>query len=133
MGNTFDWETTGPGPEAWDALQAARDSDFPRTYSGVAWRAAWRLLAVAEEEPERFASWDGWTGDPLAHEAVKGLGLTGFMFGWAINALRYMMEMPPVSDGATVIVGSGDDQHGTELRPTGPAAYDLGRVMGKGD
>jgi hypothetical protein len=126
----FRWDESGPSPEAWAALQSAEDGDFPETYSGIAWRAAYRLLKVAKEDPTRFASWDGWTSDPIAREAVKGLDLTGFMFGWAINALRAMMEMPAVRDGATVIVGGGEDQRGTELVPTGPAKADLRLVLG---
>jgi hypothetical protein len=126
----FKWDEAGPSPQAWEALQTAQDGDFPWTYSGQAWRAAWRLLKVAREDPQRFASWDGWTSDPLAFEATADLDLTGFMFGWAINALRVMMEMPPVSDGATVIIGAGEDQRGTELCPSGPAQADLQIVLG---
>ena len=124
---TFDWDNAGPLPEAWQALQHAKDSDFPETYSGTAWRAAWRLLQVAKEQPERFSAWDGWTSDNLAREATRDLDLTGFMFGWAINALRSMMEMEPVADGARVVLG---ERGGVKLKPTGSANEELQHALG---
>lgn len=131
MAEQFNWEC-GPSPEAWQALQQAKDEDFPTTYGGQAWRAAWRLMKVAKEQPERFASWDGWTRDELASEVVADLDLTGFMFGWAINALRSMIELPPVADGATVTIGGGDDSGNAGVFP-GSAEQSLRRVLGGGE
>jgi len=137
-GNPFDWSTATPGTETWEALQTAQDGDFEthqegteytgEDYSRCALRAAWRLLQVAKADPERFASWDGWTSDELAREATADLGLTGFQFGWAINALRQMMELEPVADGATVILGGAD----TVRAMPGSALQEMHRAIGGG-
>ncbi len=36
---------------------------------------------------------------------LKGLGLTGFMVGWAMNAVRQMCGMAPGPNGGVVTVG----------------------------
>ena len=129
MDKVYDWDNAVPSPETWAALQVATDESFPRTYGGSAWHAAFRLMKVAKEQPERFASWDGWTADPLAYEVTHGLDLTGFLFGYALNAVRHMLEMPPVADGATVAVGSVDKNATVRSLPSSPKG-ELRKALG---
>lgn len=37
------------------------------------------------------------------------LGLTGFQWGWAVNTVRWILDMPPVGNPAIVTIGGGKD------------------------
>lgn len=45
--------------------------------------------------------------DVMEREGVslKGLDLTGFMYGWAVNAARSILDLPPVSNPAIMEIG----------------------------
>jgi hypothetical protein len=47
-------------------------------------------------------------GEPWAE--VTRLDLTGFMWGWAVNAARYCVELPPVPNPAIITVGSAEGE-----------------------
>jgi len=38
--------------------------------------------------------------DEFLHPLLDGLGLSGFQYGWAVNAARYCVELGPVSNPA---------------------------------
>lgn len=42
--------------------------------------------------PEQTAEWDS-------------LGLTGFQWGWAVNTVRWILDMPPVGNPAIIDIG----------------------------
>jgi hypothetical protein len=104
MNNTsgFDWEKSGPSIEALEAFARARDDEFPQSYSGQAWRAAYRLWLAVKDKPLKEVnqiisdpygydkSWN-WSGE----NGGEDLGLSGFMAGWAMNAVRQMMNLKP--------------------------------------
>jgi hypothetical protein len=45
--------------------------------------------------------------EPALREQMSGMGLTGFMYGWAVNAAKYSLGLPPVPNPAIVTVGGG--------------------------
>lgn len=42
--------------------------------------------------------------EPGAIEKLRSLGLTGFMWGWAVNAAKYALDLPPVANPAIVTI-----------------------------
>ncbi len=103
---------------AW--IEAAPDS--PASYDDAARYAAKRILAFYQANPEavnvptngQYEERDGeWvkTGPDLydliseADPSFRDLGLTGFQYGWAVNAARRCWELPPVPNPAIVTVG----------------------------
>lgn len=108
------WETASPSVEALERFAQASDGEFPHSYSGQAWRAAYRLwLAIKDKTPEEIdkaisdpygydKSWN-WNGE----NGGEDLGLSGFMAGWAMNAVRQMMKLGPIGNGAVVTIGVG--------------------------
>lgn len=70
----------------------------------------------AEGEPwNRFGEY---LSEPGLYEVMKDAGepwneigrldLTGFMWGWAVNAARYCVELPPKPNPALLTIGSDD-------------------------
>lgn len=113
------WEAMVPGPEALERFNVIRNEvrtwatttddpnvevekrEFPDTYSGAAWRAAYRIWKeVAVNGREILAD-----GNPLVDEAARGLGLSGFQFGWAVNAVRQMIGLKPGTNPAILVLG----------------------------
>lgn len=103
-------------------------TDDPNTYGGTATFMANRILTWlmahpehAQESSELIYDWDGDPdrgSDGLKHEFVRapgwtelmkqdgawpdGVDLTGFMWGWAVNAARRCLELPPVANPAII-------------------------------
>lgn len=121
----FDWENSGPTPEARAALEAVSDeAEFPYSYSGQAWRAAYRILRAYKDQPAELLKIGPY--DDIPGVALSDLDLTGFMFGWALNAARQLCALPPGPNGAIVNIGEP-----MPLVPaSGPADADLRRVLG---
>ena len=106
-------------------LKNAKETDFPNTYSGQAWRACWLMYHKGYKvDKEQFLKQDGWGEFPY----LKDLDLTGFMVGWACNALRFMLKQSPVSDGATIIIGGGKNQ--PKGIPEGNAEQSMYKAIG---
>lgn len=123
----IDWENASPKDITLNELEGAVESDFPETYSGTAWKAAWIMYTEGyKKDPEEFLKQDGWGHFPYLHK--RNLDLTGFMVGWACNALRFLLQKSPVRDGASVIIGGGENQPiGV---PMGSAKEALEKVLG---
>jgi hypothetical protein len=47
---------------------------------------------------------------PDRASALSDLGLTGFMWGWAVNAARYSLELPLEPNPAIVVLPVGPDE-----------------------
>lgn len=75
------WPTLGDGTTDWNAK--------PRTVVV----GLWEYMKTAE--PEWYA----------AHAHVWD-ELTGFLWGWGVNAARRSLELPPVANPAIVVIGS---------------------------
>lgn len=103
----INWNTITPEIITLKDLENAKKSDFPNTYTGRAWVACWLMYHKGyKKDKQEFLKLDGWGNFPY----LKEMDLTGFMVGWACNTLRYLLNEKPVRDGATVIVGGGDNQ-----------------------
>ena len=101
------WDTVKPQDITLDDFEDAKEEDFPNTYSGKSWKACWLMYHKEyKKDKEGFLKKDGWS----KFEYLHTIDLTGFMVGWACNTLRYLVKEKPVSDGATVILGGGDNQ-----------------------
>lgn len=109
----IDWDNMAPGQEALTALQAVESEDeLPHTYSGAAWRAAYRMWLAVKDDPailDTLGPFDDVPGCDL-----KGLGLTGFMFGWAKNAVRHMLGRKPGANPAILTIDENGGRHETE-------------------
>lgn len=107
MKKEINWDKVSPNDVTLDDLEKARLLDFPHTYSGQSWRACWLMYHKGYKvDKKQFLKQDGWGDFPY----LNGIDLTGFMVGWACNALRHMLKTSPVRDGATVIIGGGKNQ-----------------------
>lgn len=90
-----------------------------RVAGGIVLRYLQRHPEDAELEPYDDYTWpDGFDGpsvisahgikgqmerkEPKARAALSDLGLTGFLFGWACNAAKYALGLPPVPNPAIV-------------------------------
>ncbi len=99
----FDWEHSGPSEDALVAFSRVSDeAEFPNTYSGAGWRAAYRIWKIVQEDRSLLLIGP--------YEDVKGvdtkdLGLSGFQYGWAVNAVRQMLGIPPGPNPAIVTLG----------------------------
>lgn len=89
-----------------ESVNEARDNGDPReAYSRAAEYAAKLILEyyladpkrVQDTDPYEAMKWDGYDLDPL--------GMTGFMWGWAVNAARAILELPPVPNPAILETG----------------------------
>lgn len=54
--------------------------------------------------PNLYGEADAWSEGKLG-----GLGLTGFMWGWAVNTAKHLVGQPPVPNPAIVIVRGVDE------------------------
>lgn len=124
----INWDKVGPNDVTLEDLDHAVKKDFPQTYSGQAWCACWLMYHKGyKKDATEFLKQDGWGDFPY----LRGMDLTGFMVGWACNALRFMLNAGPVRDGATVTIGGGDNQP-KGVAP-GPAAQSMARAIGGSD
>ena len=100
----INWNKISPKEISLSDLENAKSSDFPETYSGIAWKACWLMYHKGYKVDKiEFLKQDGWGDFPY----LKSLDLTGFMVGWACNVLRFILKQTPVSDGASIIIGGG--------------------------
>jgi hypothetical protein len=89
---------------------AARGGD-PRGYGDCADMAAGMVLAFFERKhPNERVGFSNHEAlfdevDKFTDGKLRGLDLTGFMWGWAVNAARFVLEQPPVSNPAIIDLG----------------------------
>lgn len=103
----INWKKASPKEVNLEDLDKAKEDDFPKTYSGIAWKACWLMYHKGYKvDKAEFLKQDGWGNFPY----LKGMDLTGFMVGWACNALRFILKQNPVSDGASITIGGGKNQ-----------------------
>jgi hypothetical protein len=78
------------------------DSEAPAD-SEREYDAAWKVIGtkvvgltdlIERKEPETAA-------------AIDAVGLSGFLWGWAVNAARRCLELPPVHNPAILTIGGG--------------------------
>ncbi len=123
---SINWDVASPKDITLQDLENAKETDFPNTYSGIAWKACWIMYHEGyKKDPEEFLRQDGWGKFPYLHG--KNLDLTGFMVGWACNALRFILKKSPVRDGATVLLGCEKQPVGV---PSGCADDSLRKTLG---
>lgn len=103
-----DWNEMAPGPEALAAFATAKEYDFPDTYSGAGWKAAFRIWGAVKDSPDVLVGHDGF--HDLPGVKIDDLGLSGFQFGWALNAVRQMLGQRPGPNPAIVTIGAGDNE-----------------------
>lgn len=103
----MNWDKSTPKEITLADLEQVKENDFPKTYSGTAWKACWLMYHKGYKvDKEEFLKQDGWGHFPY----LKGMDLTGFMVGWACNTLRFLLKQSPVSDGASIIIGVDKNQ-----------------------
>jgi hypothetical protein len=122
----MNWEKTGPSQQALDAFAKITDEEeFPDSYSGQAWRAAYRIWKVYKDKPTELSNCDPYS-TPKGVD-LKGLDLTGFMFGWAMNAVRQMLGMKAGPNPAIVTLGEKQEDYPS----VGPAEIALKDALGE--
>lgn len=121
-----DWDAVAPGPEALERFTVVEDeaSEFPETYSGTGWRAAFRIWKVYRDRPNDLQSIGPY--DEIPDVELDNMDLTGFMVGWALNAVRQMLGLAPGKNGAVVTIGGPQET----VPALGPAGSDLRKVLG---
>lgn len=125
----FDWDREGPSEQAATALSRVRDeSEFPVTYSGQAWRRAFRLWRLTETDPEALDGVGPYDRIPGDEGDGYDLELSGFMEGWARNCVRQMRGKRPRPNGALVAIGEPFEQDALPSRRS--AAADLKEILG---
>ncbi len=91
-------------------------------YNGAAMYTAKLVLLWLEEDPTRAQTpsentydedyqvvTSGWYEQiKEANDDLAEMGLTGFMWGWAVNAARRCLELPPVPNPAIMTIGVSD-------------------------
>jgi hypothetical protein len=119
-----------PGRSTQEMAAIIRATDHPVGYEGTANYCAKLILQWLEADPTRAQGpvenvyREGPDGQkiykpPYAevgwYEKMKQdgipldqLDLTGFMWGWAVNAARCIVELPPVPNPAIVVIGSAE-------------------------
>lgn len=104
----FNWDEAGPSKEALEALSKVEDEkEFPQSYSGQAWFAAYRIWKTVKDSPEKLVKATPYSD--IEGVDLKGWDGTGFMYGWALNAVRQMMGYRPGPNGAIVTLGVGEE------------------------
>jgi len=74
------------------------------SYSDEARRFAKALLKIADADSTAFLKLSRQGHD--FYPDVKGkYDLTGFMYGWAVNAVRYILSAKPVANPAIITLG----------------------------
>lgn len=97
------WDAVGPCDDVLKRFRIVKDScrneerEFPNTYSGTAWRAAYRMWAAFDRGEATLEGLDA--------VDVKGIGLSGFQHGWAVNAVRQMLGAAPGTNPAIITIG----------------------------
>lgn len=120
----YDWENAGPSKEALAAFVEVKDEkEFPRSYSGQAWLAAFRIWKAVKDDHSKlnvgvFADIPGCD--------VSDLGLSGFMWGWALNAVRQMLGHSPGANPAILTLGKGHETYPS----VGPAEKAMRQAIG---
>ena len=71
------------------------------SYSDESRRFAKALLKMADENPEVFLKLSS-EGHDFYNDIQGDYDLTGFMYGWAVNAVRYVLSAKPVENPAIV-------------------------------
>ena len=117
-------------------IEAATDDDATSTYDGCGNRAGGLVLEFMERHPDAATmpadseyDWTDFDGEGMppiktvglyeymkeaepewykAHENVWS-NLTGFLWGWAVNAARYSLDLPPVANPAIMTINIGDE------------------------
>lgn len=97
-----------------DILAAPRASD-PKAmsdYETCAMSVAREILEWAWANFERFSDDERVVYDAMKADGVplQELGLTGFQWGWAFNAARAVMSLPPVPNPAIVTVAVDESE-----------------------
>lgn len=116
----INWDIANPEEVKIEDLGMAQEKDFPDTYCGRAWKAAWKMYHEGyKKDPKNFLKQDGWGEFPYLMNC--GMDLTGFMVGWACNTLRFILGESPVADGATVIFGESKENQPIGVPPGNPA------------
>lgn len=121
----YDWEKAGPSQRSLEALlEVKSEAEFPDTYSGQAWLAAYRIWKACKDHPEKLLTASPY-GD-IDGVDLKGWDGTGFMYGWALNAVRQMLGMKPGPNGAIVTLGGPQEDYPASCS----ANADLHRALG---
>lgn len=85
---------------AW--ILAARPEDRMTTYGECArWTAKLTLLWLLQHPSDE----DPYDAMKAAGHDLGALGLTGFQWGWALNAARRCVELPPLPNPAIMDLG----------------------------
>ena len=107
------------------AIEVMGTTEDPNTYEGTANYCAFLIVSWLKEDPTRAGSPtenvyrygpnNEWTGEIIDHgwyERMKDdgielgkLDLTGFMWGWAVNAARAILDLPEVPNPAILTIG----------------------------
>lgn len=97
-----------------EELRAVIEANQGDGYDGCANRAALAVLQLFETVPaSRTWSTDD-PGDPLYQSVKDGRPdlydevwsqMTGFQWGWAVNAAKYIVGEPPVPNPAILVIG----------------------------
>jgi len=72
------------------------------SYSDEARRFAKAVLAIADKDRDAFLQNSSDRTHNFTGDTNDDYDLTGFMYGWAINAIRYVLTEPPVANPAIV-------------------------------
>lgn len=79
----------------WERMRADLGDVFPSREQMAKYQTAEGLFDKAE----------------VAHPHLKEMGLTGFMAGWAFNAARRCLEMPPAPNPALLTINTKEPFH----------------------
>ena len=92
--------------EEFAAWIRSADSSFNDADYGEAARrlARYFLLLMEDEQPaDMYALWDAFK-IRWPDESAQAGGMSGFMVGWAFNAARKVLSMPPAPNPALVTI-----------------------------
>lgn len=123
----FDWEDAIPNTRSLEAFALVQsEKEFPMTYSGQSWRACYRMWKATKHDPKIMEPLGAW--DEVPNCDIKELGLSGFMWGWAKNALKAMYGFDQTANPAVLEIGAGEDQPVTPA--VGTAEQAMRRAIG---
>ena len=77
------------------------------SYSDEARRFAKEVLLEADKDKEDFLDNSAEFANKVLRKSKENYDLTGFMFGWAFNAVRYILGSPPDRNPAIMTIGGG--------------------------
>lgn len=75
------------------------------SYSDEARRFAKAVLELADKNPEVFLERSTKDIHDFYKEIDGDYDLTGFTYGWAVNAVRYVLSAKPVANPAIITIG----------------------------